>query len=600
MAFLTLVIMLVGNVVFIFGFGSIIYIARQDVERETDSKVQQSVALIHTYVDGQLQRVEDVAYTLISNTFANTVRNEDGDAMVNINQATLRIPSEEKVFQNLESFIDANPFICGVAIGFEPFLYKFTKGQYGFAAYVTNVSGKNERLPLGEIHDYRQKEWYRGAYASNAPYWSHPFRETSQGKVVACFSIPLHGYGNRIVGVLALDIDTEAFRDKCNEVSPFPGAEVSLVDADYRFIANSNESYILKKISEIEKYSSYQAEDSLRAKMMRDKSGQAVVNRGTDHEAMFYFSHIDRTGWTISIECPKDEIYGNVTHMRKVTRVIALLCMLFMIVCFVLVFRKIDEETQKKASLDRDLQIASAIQTGMLPKEYPAFPDRKDIDVYGFLQPAKFVGGDLYDYLIRDDKLFFAVGDVSGKGVPASLFMAVLRALFRNVSQHTDSPSEIISALNTAICEKNSMSMFCTMFLGILDLKTGTLKYCNAGHNAPVIRRIGEDGLSVEYMKPKTNLALGVFNEFPYQMETTSFAHGEAIFLYTDGVTESENEKKELLGDQGLLDALSAARHHNMRSSKEFVDFIYDAIKKHANGYEQNDDITMMVVDYRG
>lgn len=598
---LTFFVMLVGTLVFTFGFGSTIYIARQEVERETDRKVGQSVDLICNYVDGQLQRVEDVAYTFISNTFAETSRIEGGPSVVNINPKSLRIPAESEVFAQLEHLLNSNPHICGAAIGFEPFLYTNTAGQYGFAAYVTNVAGHLERLSLGEIHDFHQKEWYMGAVTSNAPYWSHPFRETSQGKVVACFSLPLHGYGNRVVGVLALDIDTEAFRDKCTEVAPMTGAEVSLVDSDFRFIFHPDESYLLKSIAEVGRYASYSSDDSMRVKMLNQERGQYTVNKGTSHEAMFYFAPIRRTGWTVSIECPKSEIYSSVTHMRNVTRVIATLSMIFMIICFIFLFSRIQTVTEKKAGIERDLQIASAIQMGMLPKLYPAFPDRSEIDVYGFLKPAKTVGGDLYDYFIRDDKFFFCIGDVSGKGVPASLFMAVIRALFRNVALHTDDPAEIISSLNTAISDGNTHNMFCTMFMGVLDLRTGHVDYCNAGHNAPVIRRqLSDGGVDVHFTTPEVNIAVGVFDGFPFVKQEAVLHPGDALFLYTDGVTEAESPDHVLFGDDATLQALADARRSGARSAKEFVERVYESVEAHAAGAEQSDDITMTVVEYRG
>lgn len=598
---LAFVTILVGNIVFIFGFGSTIYLAKQEVQEETDMMVNQAVNLVGNYVDGQLQRVEDVAYTLLSGKFSSTIRDDDGTGFVSIDPKAFSIPSEEEVFDILEHFINSNPHICGVAIGFEPFLYTDTKGEYGFAAYVTNVSGNNERLSLGELHDFHQKEWYKEAYKTNKPYWSRPFAETSKGEVVACFSVPLHGIGDRLIGVLALDINTDSFRRKCDEVTPIPGCEVSLVDREFNVISHPNSSYILKNISEIEQYASYQSSDSLRDKITRHQSGHYLVNKGTRREAMFYFAPIERTGWTISIECPVREIYKGVTHMKRVTSVIAALSMLFMLLCFGFLFMRIQKISTSKAVMDRDLMIASHLQMGMLPKLYPAFPDRKDIDVYGFLKPAKTVGGDLYDYFIRDGKFFFCIGDVSGKGVPASLFMVVLRSLFRNISLHTDDPAEIVSSLNNAIAENNPNNMFCTMFLGVLDLKNGHLDCCNAGHNSPIVRRKKADGsVDVYFANPKVNIAIGVFEGFEYESEEAVLAEGEAIFLYTDGVTEAENLNKILFGDDATLKALADARAHDARSAKDFVDYVYETVKKYAGDAEQSDDITMLAIEYKG
>lgn len=593
-------VVLIGVVVFTFGFGSCLYITRNEITKEVDKKIDSDMAYVENYVDGQLQRVEDVAYTLVSSKFGKTSRNADGIGVVAIDPETFVYPSEEEVFQLLEHFLEANPFICGLAMGFEKSEYPDTKGEYGFAAYVTNVSGKSERLKLGEIHDYHQKEWYKQAFSSEKAYWSRPFNETSRGKVVACFSIPLHGYDNKLIGVLALDIATEAFRQKCIEATPFPNAEVTLTDREFRFICHPNTDFLLKRIDEVGIYDDYKVDESMKNKMLNKEGGKYTVNADTDNETIFYVKTLKRTGWTLSIECPTKDIYSGVDRMKSITRWIAFFSILFMLVCFIWLFRNLQKVTVTKAGIERDLSIASNIQMGMIPKLYPAFPNRKELDVYGYIQPAKSVGGDLYDYFIRDDKFFFCIGDVSGKGVPASLFMAVVRALFRNVSLHADSPSVIAGALNQGLAEGNEMSMFCTMFIGVIDLKTGSFEYCNAGHNAPVVRRITENGLDVSYMESQGNIAIGVFEGFEFKSSVTTMKPGEALFLYTDGVTEAENIEKQLFGEKALLDALASVRARNACTSKDFVESVCNSIIEHTRGAEQSDDITILLVEYRG
>lgn len=598
---LTIAIMLIGGLVFSLGFGICLYLAREEVTRETDQKIALGIGNVEAYIDGQLARVEDVAYTLASSKFGMTVRDGSGHGHVVIDPATYIVPSEEEVFQLLEQFLNANPHICGMAIGFEPFLYPDTKGEYGFAAYVTNVTGQMKRLRLGEMHDFRQKEWYNQASKKNVPRWSHPFRETSAGKVVACFSLPLHGLGDRLIGVLALDIDTEAFRQKCMELSPFPNAEVTLVDCDFNYICHSDSTFILHNVNEVGMYADYEADESSVRKMQNHEKGNFRVRKGAEDEALFYFSTIDRTQWTVSVECPVKEVFGNVSRMKRDTTLIAAVSILVMIVCFILMFRRIQAMTMKKVGMESELKIAGGIQMAMIPKLYPAFPDRRELDVYGFLRPAKDVGGDLYDYFIRDDKFFYCIGDVSGKGVPASLFMAVIRSLFRNVSLHCSDTAQIVSSLNDALTDGNVHNMFCTMFVGILDLKTGEMEYCNAGHNAPIIRRLTEGGgLDIHYTKPQTNLAVGVLENFPYVNECTVLKPGEAIFLYTDGVTEAENVKKELFGEENTLKALQRARDNNARSAKEFVESVLYDVEQHETGAEQSDDITIVVIEYKG
>lgn len=559
---IALVVMLIGTLVFSLVFGSGLYLARQEALREAEAKTEQSLNYVQTYVDGELQRVEDVAYTLLSSKFASTLRTPDGNAYVTIDPTRFSLPTEEEIFQLLEQFLDANPQLSGVAIGFENFVYPVNSGPYGTACYVTNVSGQKQRLYLGKIHDFHQKVWYHEAASLDSAYWSAPFLETSMKRVVSCYSVPLHGYGNRLVGVLALDIDTELFRARCHEAAPFSGASV-VIEQLQAFNEDDNVTY--------------------------------------DVNVLTFQRKIARNGWTITITCPMDSVMGGVEDMQRWMAVIGALGLLLMIACFVFLFRRMQKVNMEKAGIESELRVASAIQMSMIPKLTPDFPGRPDLDVYGFIKPAKSVGGDLYDFLIHDNKFYFCIGDVSGKGVPASLFMAVVRALFRNISAQTDDPAVLVQRLNDVVAEGNDMNMFCTFFVGVLDLKTGHLSYCNAGHNAPILRRCTEGSdVNIHYLQPHTNLALGVFGGFPFEAEELTLAPGEAIFLYTDGVTEAENPKHELFGEQATLDALHSVRISHELTPKAFVEGVYEKIKQHAANAEQSDDITMLVVEYKG
>lgn len=586
-------------VVLTLGFGTTIYLTRQEIKSQTDQKVNQSIGSIYAYVDDQLQRVEDIGYTFLTSFSGRSIITTSRSVMLE-SKSTSRV-SELMTFDALETFLRANPHICGVALGFEDYVFPHTEGKYGFAAYVTNVGGDVKRINLGTVHNFKEREWYENAAQLGKACWSHPFRETSMGRVVACFSIPLYTVTGIRIGVLAIDIDTDDFHRRCLEVSPFPGAEVILCDSDFRIITHTNEQYLLKLVSEVEKYASYEADDSLYMKMAKHESGSYIVNPNTDHEAMFYFSPIPRTGWTITVECPSREIYKGLSEIRKTTTFISVLTLLLLFICMCWVLARTNKIVGAKASMENELNIAAKIQSGLLPKGYPAFPERNDLDIYGFLVPAKCIGGDLYDYVIRREKLFFCIGDVSGKGVPAGLFMSIVLSLFHSKLKETDDPAQILSFINNVVSERNPQNMFCTMILGVLDLKSGNLQYCNAGHNPPIIRRINSDKSSIDihFVHMQTNLPLGVFPEFPYVKEETVLAHGEAIFTYTDGVSEAENANKELFGEAAIAKALAASRSANHLTSKEFVEAVYKAVRAHAGAVEQNDDITMLCMEYK-
>ena len=250
--------------------------------------------------------------------------------------------------------------------------------------------------------------------------------------------------------------------------------------------------------------------------------------------------------------------------------------------------------TANKERIESELRIARDIQMGMIPKTFPAFPERNDISLAARLVPAKEVGGDLYDFFIENEKLYFIIGDVSGKGIPASLVMAVTCRLFRSVTMHLDKPEEIISSLNNSLSDNNETNMFCTAFLGILDLKTGKLSYCNAGHNVPYI--IEKNG-NVSQLDAVPNLALGLLEGFPYQGQETVLDGDKMLYLYTDGVNEAENRQMVQFGDDRLVALL---KENAAATTAEIIDKTFDAVALHADGANQSDDITVMCIKYCG
>ena len=246
--------------------------------------------------------------------------------------------------------------------------------------------------------------------------------------------------------------------------------------------------------------------------------------------------------------------------------------------------------TTQKASMERDLNIAHGIQMAMLPG---ASVERDDVTVHGILTPAKAVGGDLFDFLVRNDHLFFCIGDVSGKGIPASLVMAVMRSLFHNISEHVNQPDIIMTALNEAMNERNENNIFVTFFVGVLDLSNGQLTYCNAGHDAPLL--IGHE---VKQLPCDANLPIGVMPEFPFTSQQTVLEPQTTIFLFTDGPDEAEAEHNTQCGDErvGRIAVSVAAEGHHQ--PKPLIDAMLQAVHEFVGNAEQSDDLTMLAVQY--
>lgn len=246
--------------------------------------------------------------------------------------------------------------------------------------------------------------------------------------------------------------------------------------------------------------------------------------------------------------------------------------------------------TSEKASIENELKIAHGIQMSMLPKTYPAFPSRDDIDIFGQVTPAKAVGGDLYDFFIRDEKLFFCIGDVSGKGVPASLVMAVTRSLFRNIAAHTAEPNQMVMGINESLSDNNETNMFVTLFVGVLDLTTGCLDYSNAGHDMPLL--LVDDEVVVLACDP--NIPAGVMSDWTYTRQQIQLKKGTAIFLYTDGLNEAEDINHQQFEMERVIETAKTSSSR----PQELISAMNAAVRQFVGDAEQSDDLTMFAIKF--
>ena len=250
--------------------------------------------------------------------------------------------------------------------------------------------------------------------------------------------------------------------------------------------------------------------------------------------------------------------------------------------------RRLGAIKAEQERIESELQIAREIQISMVPS---TFPNREGLDMYASMAPAREVGGDLYGYVLNEDKLYFCLGDVSGKGVPASLFMAQVTRLFQTLAKQGMQPAEMCTRINDALSgEDNESLMFVTFFLGLIDLKTGHLSFCNAGHNPPVIGGTPSNG---DFLKIEPNAPFGLWPGLQYVGEEIENIKGRALLIYTDGLNEAENHQLQRFGDDSLLSIL---RCTYFESSKQVVETLATAVEKHRNGAEPNDDLTIMCI----
>ena len=254
-------------------------------------------------------------------------------------------------------------------------------------------------------------------------------------------------------------------------------------------------------------------------------------------------------------------------------------------------YDQLEETTTAKERMESELRIARNIQMSMVPS---VFPDVEGIDMYASMTPAKEVGGDLYNYLLLDNQLYFCVGDVSGKGVPASLFMAQATRLFLTLAKQAMSPAEICTRMNDALSgNDNETNMFVTFWLGLVDLTTGRLTFCNAGHNPPVI---GCGSKDVTLLEMIPNAPIGIMPGMEYIDEEVETIKGRPLFIYTDGLNEAENKENEQFSDERLLDIL---RNTPFSSAQQVIELLSAEVETHRNGAEPNDDLTMMCLQIR-
>ena len=312
---------------------------------------------------------------------------------------------------------------------------------------------------------------------------------------------------------------------------------------------------------------------------------------------MFYVNFRGQPHWQIATVYYDHEVYGALRQLRLnmlMVMAVAFAVLGIIIYRFVRNSQRLQQSMLKQERIEGELQVARDIQAKMLPATWPPYPDRKDLDIYGLLEPAREVGGDLFDFFIRDEKLFFCIGDVSGKGVPAAMVMAVTHSLFRSHTVHGNNPAHIMHLLNETLCQGNDTNMFVTMFIGVLNLPTGRLRYCDAGHDKPLMVSEGR----VSTLEAKANLPLGVFSDTRYDTEEYIVPAGCTLFLYTDGLTEAKNGSRQQFRLQRVVEQLVGRQGQPQTDATQTVKAMEQAVHDFVGKAEQSDDLTMLAIHY--
>ena len=492
-----------------------------------------------------------------------------------------------------ELIVEDNPVLVGSTVALVPG-YNRRRPQFAPYTYRSGDSLIHRSLATTE-YDYPSKEWFVKPIELGEGYWSEPYVDVGGGDMLmTTYSLPIVDRSGRTAAVLTGDISLDWLTELVGGLQVYPNSHNIMLSRAGRFMVSPREEVVMANtVDEVVG----QMPDSvsfkkLNSAMLAGESGETTVHIG-DEKYQVYYAPVERTGWSMCIMIPENDIFGTMRRndlLIKILQLLGLAMLIIILRSFVKSQMKNKELNERKERMDGELHIASGIQMSMVPKSLQPFPERHDLDMAASIVPAKEVGGDMYDFFIRDEKLFFCIGDVSGKGVPASLVMAVTRTMFRTLSAHEDNPVRIVTSMNNGMAEMNDKDMFVTFFCGVLDLTTGHLNYCNAGHNPPIALTD-----SILELPVIPNLPLGIMQGFAFAGQELDLNCDDALFLYTDGLTEAENTSREQFGMARLKKAL-----HGWKSAWDHLKNIRAAVEKFVGKAPQSDDLTMLFIHYLG
>ena len=571
---LALFIFLSAGIVFMIAAGFSYYFTRKKAMKDAYAVMQLNMNLATEIINGHVKQAELSGYNLTSLFFEKKRLTDENGQPFDRYYFTGKKHTIQEVYEILDQFMRSNTAVAGACIGFEPIAYP-EYGDTGIAPFVKYINDSTyDWLNLPDMNSvYREKDWYKNTKKYGRPRWSPPYRDV-QGDIISTFCIPIYAPGDIYIGTVAMDMNLKYFSDILKkEIHPYKESKVMLIGPGNKFLIHPDQSCVMEcSIESIEK----------------------LEEETKKEDATLFYHTMDSDNMIVAVSCPNNDIFAEIDdHLRLLMRIAAL--GLFLIeICCLMTFYQLKRVVESKTVMEGELNIASNIQRSMLPMMFPAFPERNDIDLYATLKPAKMVGGDLYDYIIRKndeghDILVFSIGDVSGKGVPASLLMAVVCSLFRNTAMKTTDPKSIVTDINNCISQRNEYGMFCTMFIGSLDLETGMLTYCNAGHNQPVFISKGK----ARFVDVVPNIPVGTFEGFDYKSECMQITNDDTLFIYTDGVTEAENMVHNEYSDEHLLSLMNKIEQGG---TIDVVEQVRKSVNEFVGQAEQSDDITMLAI----
>jgi len=558
----------------------------------------------------------------------------------------------EKSLKEMLGFVLQNkPEVFGSAVAFAP--YALYPDLEGYAPYCYRAGEGLEFKDLAdEDYNYFNWDWYSFTRDSGQPLWTEPYFDLGgSNTLMTTYALPFYSTsssGNAFRGVVTADLSLYWLEDMMNSIKVFESGYVILISEKGAVITHPVSKFQMHNLRELAQSAKNESLAKLADQMMQTDEGYFPFYSLIDKRPCWmYFATLPQTKWHMAVVFIEDELFAGLKKLFFFTIFMGILGVILLSVMVILFsaqitkplrrltsianvigggdfnvkiredhstreiyllgnafnrmqtelkdyIRNLELTTAAKERFESELNIAHDIQQGMIPKIFPPFPDREDIDIYALLEPARQVGGDFYDFFFLDDEtLCFAIGDVSDKGVPASLMMAMTITLFRAKSDISMEISEIVSSINRDISRDNVNLMFVTFFMGILNMRTGKLNYCNAGHNYPLLLR--KDG-SLETLAETHGVPLGINVNQVYKSGTVLLKKNETLILFTDGITEAISVNKDFYGDDRLEELIRSKC--NGLTPEQITGTIMEDVAGFAKTPERSDDITLLVLSY--
>ncbi len=554
----------------------------------------------------------------------------------------------------IKNFILSMPSVYGCAIAFAPGVLEDAPSH--FSPYY-HRDGDNIALAyLNSSHyKYWEKSWFIEPQKDKKPVWSEPYFDKGGGEnLMTTFSVPVYRkdkYGKEyFYAVVTADVSTKWLQDIVTNIKVYKTGHAFIVSRSGLLVVHHNKKTIsTSSIFDLPELNTFPKLKNLAQEITNGASGMSsYVNSQTGQEVEVIYRPLPSSGWSLVLFIPTKELFAQLYEHSFVVVCFALIwiagiALLISVVAYkaTVPLRQLSKNTEEiskgnldielpiikrldeigkltqnfdnmrnslkeyiinltntvamKERVESELKIARIIQADFLHKIFPPFPQHKAFDIYASLIPAREVGGDLYDFFfIDDEQLFFSIGDVSDKGIPAALFMAITKTLIKSIAEYEHNPAKVLERVNNELSLDNESNMFVTVFCGILNIKTGEVSYTNAGHNAPLLIREGQE--IQEIYVPKS-LALGVAPNVSYVNTKFTLNHNDKLILYTDGITEAMCKNKIIFGLDKFKDILYKSFADTLINISENIN---DAVKAHAAGAEQSDDITLMIVEWFG